>query len=279
MIKIDRSSIQRMHPALGTFVEISAAANSPTKIEMAVNQAFEEIACVEKLMNFHQAQSDIGRINRSRTVIEIHPWTARVIRLALKLAWDSAHRFNPTVGGQLVEQGRLPDPAMNFIASGRAEDIELDGSWIRRRRPVLLTLDGIAKGWAVDRAIARLRACGMTDAVVNAGGDWRCFGSPRSIRLDSEVGSIFLGQLTNGACATSAAGRDSERFPAQLISGGKPVRSGQWTVLAGQAWLADALTKVAAATPMDDAPDQIRRLGGQLLNLDSGRDHTCLRDA
>ena len=279
MIRIDRSSIQRMRPALGTYVEITAAANSPSKIEMAVNQAFEEITRVETLMSFHQAQSDIGRINRSRTVIEIHPWTARVVRLALKLAWKSAHRFNPTVGGQLVEQGRLPDPAMDFISSGRAEDIELHGSWIRRRRPVLLTLDGIAKGWAVDRAIARLRACGVTDAVVNAGGDWRCFGAPRSIRLDSEADGVSLGQLTNGACATSAAGRDSERFPAQLISGGKPVRSGQWTVLAGQAWLADALTKVAAATPMDDAPDQIRQLGGLLLNSDSESRYICLRDA
>jgi thiamine biosynthesis lipoprotein len=279
MINTDRRHIHRMRPALGTFVEISAATNSPAKIETAVNQAFEEITRVEMLMSFHQAQSDIGRVNRSRTAIKIHPWTARVVRLALKLARNSAHRFNPTVGGQLVKQGHLPDPAMDFITSGRAEDIELDGSWIRRRRPVLLTLDGIAKGWAVDRAIARLRACGVKDAVVNAGGDWRCFGTPRSIRLDSEAGGVSLGQLTNGACATSAAGRDFERFPAQLISGDQLVRTGQWTVLAGQAWLADALTKVAAATPMDDAPDQIRRLGGQLLNSGSESGHILLRDA
>lgn len=278
MINIDQRHIQRMRPALGTFVEISVATNSSAKIETAVNQAFEEIARVETLMSFHQAQSDIGRINRSRTAIEIHPWTARVVRLALRLARESAHRFNPTVGGRLVELGHLPDPAMDFIASGWAEDIEQDGSWIRRRRPVLLTLDGIAKGWAVDRAIARLRACGVTDAVVNAGGDWRCFGTPRPIRLDSEAGGISLGLLTNGACATSAAGRDFERFPAQLISGDVPVQPGQWTVLAGQAWLADALTKVAAATHVDDTPDQIRRLGGQLLNTKAKNKSGSLED-
>ena len=46
----------------------------------------------------------------------------------------------------------------------------------------------------------------------------------------------------------------------------------------GQAWLADALTKVAAATHVDDAPDQIRRLGGQLLNSGSESGHILLRD-
>jgi thiamine biosynthesis lipoprotein len=256
-----------MRPALGTFVEISAtASDSSDRVEQAVNQAFEEINRVEALMSFHRAESDIGRINRSRAAIEIHPWTARVIRLALKLSRESAHRFNPTVGGQLVEQGRLPDPDTNFIRAGQAEDIEIDGNWIRRRRPVLLTLDGIAKGWAVDRAIARLRASGMTDALVNAGGDWRCFGTAQAIQLNSETGTTTLGQLANGACATSAAGLDPTRFPAQLIADNQPVRPGQWTVLANQAWLADALTKVAAASHKDDAPERIRRLGGFLLD-------------
>lgn len=270
----------RMRPALGTFVEISAAAPcAPNQIEKAINAAFDDIACVEKLMSFHQAASDIGRFNRSCEPIEIHPWTVRVVNLALRLARQSAHRFNPTVGGSLVERGFLPDPAMGFIALGCADDIEIDGCRIRRRRPVLLTLDGIAKGWAVDRAIARLRACGMHDAVVNAGGDWRCFGVARPIEVNTPTGLVTLGQLTNGACATSAAGRGSDRFPAQLMSGDKPVRSGQWTLIAGQAWLADALTKVAAATPINDVPDQIRRFGGQLLGSGSDRIHACGRDA
>lgn len=263
----DPCSIRRMRPALGTFVEISAtASDSSDRVEQAVNRAFEEITHVEALMSFHRAESDVGRINRSRAALEIHPWTARVIRLALKLARESAHRFNPTIGGQLVEQGRLPDPGTNFIRAGQAEDIEIDGNWIRRRRPVLLTLDGIAKGWAVDRAIARLRASGMTDAVVNAGGDWRCFGTAHAIQINTETGITTCGQLANGACATSAAGLDPTRFPAQLMADDQPVRPGQWTVLANQAWLADALTKVAAASHKDDAPEQIRRLGGFLLN-------------
>lgn len=160
-----------------------------------------------------------------------------------------------------------PDPATAFIASGYADYIRLEGSRLQRLRLVLITLDGsIAKGWAVDHAIARLRACGVSDAVVNAGGDWRCFGTPQVIRLDSNAGCIALSQLTNGACATSAAGRNAQDFPAQLIAGSEPVRYGQWTVIARYAWLADALTKVAAATANDEVPEVIRQLGGELLD-------------
>lgn len=258
-------STQRMRPALGTFVEIAATGHSARTVTTAITRAFNEIAQVEQLMSFHQPQSDIGWINRSQTAINIHPWTARVIRLAMNLAGRSAHRFNPTVGGQLVRCGRLPDPAVAFIDDGTIDDIELIGTTLYRHRPVLLTLDGIAKGWAVDRAIARLRACGVTDAVVNAGGDWRCFGTPQMIRLQTAAGYLSLGQIKNGACATSAAGQDAARFPAQLMANGAPVSDGRWTVIASNAWLADGLTKVAAATPADAAPEQIRQLGGQLL--------------
>lgn len=259
-------STQRMRPALGTFVEIAATGRSSRTVTTAITQAFDEIAQVEQLMSFHQPHSDIGRINRSQTAIEIHPWTARVIHLAMNLAGRSTHRFNPTVGGQLVRRGRLPDPAVAFIDHGTIDDIELIGTTLYRRRPVLLTLDGIAKGWAVDRAIARLRACGVTDAVVNAGGDWRCFGTPQMIRIHSGAGCQSLGQIENGACATSAAGHDTARFPAQLMANGAPVPDGQWTVIAGKAWLADGLTKVAAATPAQAAREQISQLGGQLLH-------------
>ncbi|OZB73321.1 MAG: thiamine biosynthesis protein ApbE, partial [Halothiobacillus sp. 14-55-98] len=70
-----------MRPALGTFVEISAAGRPPDQLIAAIDRAFAEIARVEQLMSFHRPESDIGRINRSHGAIEIHPWTARVLRL------------------------------------------------------------------------------------------------------------------------------------------------------------------------------------------------------
>ncbi len=259
--------IRRRRPALGTYVEISASADcADHDLQQAVDAAYQAIAQVEQLMSFHAVDSELSRLNRARTPITLHPWTARVLHWAKHLALVSAHRFNPTVGGALVAMGKLPDHGSEFIPIGHADDIELIGHTARRRRAVLITLDGIAKGYAVDRAIARLRQLGMTKAVVNAGGDWRCFGQPQIIQLAPELGGASLGSLSQGACATSAAGLDNARFPAQLIAQNQPLNQGHWTVIAPQAWRADALTKVASAAHPDEAAAWVHKLGGQLLS-------------
>lgn len=259
--------VQRMRPLLGTFVEIQATGSqSIERIHQALDAAFSEIERVGRLMSVQSSTSDLGRLNRSRAAISIHPWTARVIRLALNLAVRSAHRFNPTVGGLLVDSGRYPAPETPYVRRGTADDILLSGCRIERRRPVLLTLDGIAKGWAVDRALARLRSSGLTAALVNAGGDWRCFGPPRPILRDTPSGRVHLGLLERGACATSSAGLDPDCFPAELVIDVPDRQKGTWTVIAPQAWLADALTKVAANTPPQEAAHSVRVLGGHLIS-------------
>jgi thiamine biosynthesis lipoprotein len=259
--------IRRRRPALGTFVEISARADlADSGLERAIDAAYQAISQVEALMSFHAVDSELSRLNRARTPITLHPWTARVLHWAKKIALMSEHRFNPTVGGALVALGKLPDHGTAFISVGHADDIELIGCTARRRRAVLITLDGIAKGYAVDRAIARLRQFGITQAVVNAGGDWRCIGQPQAIQLAPELGGGCLGSLQNGACATSAAGLDGERYPAQLMAQQNTLMHGQWTVIAPQAWRADALTKVACASRPIEAAAWVRKLGGQLLS-------------
>ncbi|MGC8697970.1 MAG: FAD:protein FMN transferase, partial [Halothiobacillus sp.] len=155
--------IKRLRPALGTFVEITAGADQPqAQIERAIAAAYRDIAQVESLMSFHAVDSELSRLNRARAPTTVHPWTARVLHWAKKITLASDHRFNPTVGGALVASGKLPDHGVDFISIGSADDLELLGCRVRRRRAVLITLDGIAKGFAVDRAIARLRQMGIT---------------------------------------------------------------------------------------------------------------------
>jgi thiamine biosynthesis lipoprotein ApbE len=46
----------------------------------------------------------------------------------------------------------------------------------------------------------------------------------------------------------------------------KSLTQGHWTVIAPQAWRADALTKVASASAPDQAAAWVQKLGGQLLS-------------
>jgi thiamine biosynthesis lipoprotein len=168
----------------------------------------------------------------------------------------------------------LPDHGgPSALPQGDAHDLELGTGWARLRRPVRLTLDGIAKGYAVDQAVRTLRRAGVRAGWVNAGGDLRVFGDVAvPLRRREPDGRLrALGALRNGAVATSLtapAPELSAAFPGRLLGPqGEPAAPGTWTVLAASAWRADALTKVAANTPDAQRAAVIEGLGGRLVEL------------
>jgi thiamine biosynthesis lipoprotein len=143
-------------------------------------------------------------------------------------------------------------------------------------RPVRITLDGIAKGYAVDCAVRALKQCRVPAAWVNAGGDIRAYG-PLTLpvfRRDGDGSLRQLGGLRDAAIATSEVRtRADARFPGTIVaSEGVPVHAGTWTVLAHTAWRADALTKVAALAQPALRASLLARLGGALVN-ESNRLH------
>ncbi|HLK83809.1 MAG TPA: FAD:protein FMN transferase [Xanthobacteraceae bacterium] len=131
---------------------------------------------------------------------------------------------------------------------------------------VKIDLGGIAKGFAVDRAVEALRRHGIAEGLVNAGGDLRGFGSPShavDIRDPREPSHpLCRVALRNAALASSAGLFDpvrSHRASASAVidpATATPARSiiGA-TVCAGSCVIADALTKVVmnageAAAPL-----------------------------
>ncbi len=130
---------------------------------------------------------------------------------------------------------------------------------VRFRVPLIVDLGGIAKGFAVDRAIDALAAHGVTGGVVNAGGDLRVFGSravPIHVRgLDGRL--AHAGDLADGACATSIGGSGGggpARVPAALVDARarRLVDDARvFTVVAPTCLVADALTKVVATGGAD----------------------------
>ena len=256
---------RRMRPALGTFVEIGCHAGAPH----AIDAAYASIQQVQHLMSFQDPDSELSRLNASDgRWVSLSPLTVRVLRLARAITIASDHRFNLTIGGLLVSQAHLPDHAGRTpLPLGRAQDVEILARRARLRRPVRLTLDGIAKGFAVDLAVRTLLRHGAHDGWVNAGGDLRCFGSATlSIRRRSTMGGFeSLVSVRDEAVCTSEASVFAPEFPGRLVTcANARMRSGPVTVIARSAWLADALTKVAAHA--DTTVTKLARLGGQLMD-------------
>lgn len=268
-----------MRPLLGTYVEVAVHGPAPGGA-LAIERAFAAVAQAQRLWSFHDPDSELTRLNQQPgRRVPVSPATRRLLRLARALTRLSEGRFNCTLGGQLVAQGALPDhggPAA--LPVGEAEDVELGAGWARLNRPVRLTLDGIAKGYAVDQAVQLLHCAGVRAGWVNAGGDLRVFGDVAVPVRRREVDGRLqqLGMLRNGAIATSVTAPTAElasAFPGRLLGPqGQPAAPGTWTVLAPRAWRADALTKVAANCPAEQRTAWIERLGGQLVELPQAAD-------
>jgi len=268
------TELRRMRPLLGTFVEVGARGHGAPQ---AIAAAFDCIERAQGWWSFQDPDSELSRLNRApgtRVALQAH--TVRLLRLAAALMRRSGGGFDCTVGGALVQRGALPDHGgLAPLHRGDAGDVEIGPRWARLRRPVRLTLDGIAKGYAVDLAIGALRQAGVDAGWVNAGGDLRVFGDrARPIQrreLDGRLTS--LGALRNAAVASSQAGvgrfSSDTAFPGHILGpNGEPPATGVWTVLARSAWRADALTKIAANAPARQRAALVHSLGGCLLAPD-----------
>ncbi|MGE0640836.1 MAG: FAD:protein FMN transferase [Thermoanaerobaculia bacterium] len=277
---------RRARPLLGTLVEIEAGGLARTALDAAIDAAFAVVAEVQRRMSVHDPGSELSRANReaARHEVDLSPETAAVTAAALDFAAASGGAFDPTAGRHLVRSGLLPRPEKGR-RYGRSSyhDVELrrfpDGSArIRFARPLLLDFGGIAKGYAVDRALAVLRAAGASTGLVNAGGDLACFGEVRTIGIRAPGDPYRIAatvELDGAAIATSSPDfgrrlrRGREVHPLVEPRSGDcfPERT-SISVVAASCLVADALTKVALFAPGRFAAIA-PRLGAEVIRLEA----------
>jgi thiamine biosynthesis lipoprotein len=264
---------RRAQPWLGTLVEITIAdARGDAELNSCFNAAFARIADVHRLMSFHDPVSDVSRINRAGAgeSVGIHAHTYAVIRCALSMARATGGIFDVTCAPKLVEWAiRQPVGELPEYVPGRSALILQHGCRIKKANAAWIDLGGIAKGYAVDLAIAALQRSGIHSACVNAGGDMRAFGDiafPVVIRhpVYPDAAAIQM-QLRQQALATSGAyfsrKRVNDRVCSALVNGsdGQPITASfSASIRAPTCMVADALTKLvmASADPRHPALEQ-----------------------
>jgi thiamine biosynthesis lipoprotein len=210
---------------LGTLVEIGAAEIAGASLQAtadAVDAAFARIAALQDRLSRFVAASDIGRFNRAPACacIDVGADARTVLAAAAELRDASEDAFDITLGS-----------GPRGMAARRARPAQA-------RRRGALDLGGIAKGHAVDCAVASLESRGVDAGWVNAGGDLRAFGElalPIELRDEASGGVRRFATLEDGAFATSR--RE-----------GPDGASRHASVAAERCLWADALTKVVVAT-------------------------------
>jgi thiamine biosynthesis lipoprotein len=237
--------LRRAQPWLGTLVEIEARHRSTSTLRSALDSAFIAIAQVHRLMSRQLSDSDVTRINAAAAGerVPVHPWTAQTIRRAQRLWQLSSGSFDivaPPTTAQSRNHARYADECFSVYCSAARRS-----TWVCKMQPCSISLDGIAKGFAVDQAIHRLRRHGADAGLVNAGGDLRCFGPEAYrvlVRRPDPNGSAPAWQLHVRDCALATSGR---YFGNTLWNVNGESTHESWTVVAPTATAADALTKVA----------------------------------
>ena len=193
-----RAPLQRFeyHEAsMGTTFRIVLYADDPTEADWAARTAFARIQSLDDRLSDYQPDSEISRLSTLSSVLAPTPWVslshdlAEVLRAGQEMARRTGGAFDVTIG-PLVRlwrrsrrQGELPHPTRLKEARHAVGHrfLELSASADRARllrANMKLDVGGIAKGYAVDQALAALAKAGITRALVDGGGDIGVSGPP-----------------------------------------------------------------------------------------------------
>jgi FAD:protein FMN transferase len=215
--------LRRSQPLLGTFVTVTIFTADREAGQHAINEAFAEFRQVDALMSIHRPESEISQVNAKawHNPVVVSPQLFQVLAAGQEIARQTDGAFDMTVGplvqlwGFLWKQYRLPTEAelKEVLPRVGYQQVELNPATrtVRfLREGISLDLGGIAKGYAVDRAIERLQQLGIDAAMVKAGGDLRVIGLPPEqsgweVQLEDprKQGKRTMLQLKPGALSTS----------------------------------------------------------------------------
>jgi len=171
-------SVTRATWALGTHVSITALGPRRDATTSAIRAAFDAIETVESVMSIYRPESQLSRLNRDSVLHDPHPWLVEVLRAARSLSKRTDGAFDVTVQPLWAlyqsarREGRLPDEGDVLAARARVgwRRVEIRTDRVSLRgEGTAVTLNGIAQGFALDRAIAALQTHGVTHALIDTG--------------------------------------------------------------------------------------------------------------
>ncbi len=250
--------------------------------------------------------SDVSRMNASHAPTHVGDDTVDLVRHALLASWETAGWFDPTLGLEVAAAGydcdfaRLPPLHEGFVMTVDADTRTLTG--VRPWRGRCATIDvnvaeatvtipdgvafdpgGIGKGRAADLVAHRALECGATSVLVDIGGDLRLAGSPPAggwrvdvedpdnpvtplVTLRTDAGGVATSSSMRRRWSTAAGPRHHLLDPATGTSSTSDVSTA--TVIATEAWWAEALATAAVVAGVDQALELLRASGATGMVVD-----------
>jgi thiamine biosynthesis lipoprotein len=283
------SLVDRSHVTMGSQLHLTAWTSDETAAVAAFEAVFAEFDRLDGVMSVWKPGSEIERLNAAAGdhPVPIGSDLLDVLRTARQVSEWTDGKFDVTFGAlsglwkfDQDQDNRIPDPravqAKLPLVDYRALQVdEHAGTAFLTRKGMRAHLGGIGKGYAIDKAVAILRARGLRDFMIQSGGDmyvagrhgdrpWRV--AIRDPRGPADKAFAAL-DLTDGTFSTSG---DYERF--FMHDGrryhhildpdlGEPARASRSvTIVATRAVLADGLSTGVFILGGQKGMDLIERL-------------------
>lgn len=215
-------TITRTQLAMGTLVEIKVRGLERDAADAAINAAFAEVRRVDTLFSTYKPESPVWKLNRGNDTLVAVPDEVFALMLRCDTLWRASGgafdvAIEPLIQAWDFDAEHPAVPTEEVLATARSASgwqhvrLETDQR-IRKSSRAGVNFGAIAKGYAVDRAVAILRENGAVDALMNAGGEIRATGGSWEIgiqhpRSPSEFLAVI--DLQGGAIATSG---DYEKY-------------------------------------------------------------------
>lgn len=169
--------------SMGCVYTIVVYGHDTARFQDASAAALDEVDRIDRLMSHYKNDSELSRVNReaAKSPVKVDPELFDFVAECLRYSRESEGAFDITVGplmkawGFFRGEGRMPSEAemaeaLSRVGYGRVILNRKDGTIFFDRAGVEIDLGGIAKGYAVDRAVAVLKRHGVTSALLSAGG-------------------------------------------------------------------------------------------------------------
>lgn len=215
--RLHRVSVTRTR--LGTAVNITVIHPDSARAHALVDGAFAEFERLEGIFSRYRAGTAVARLNAEGVLHDAPSELLHVMGRALDYARATDGAFDVTVAPVLnlyvsrfaaSDVGPTDDEVAAALALVGWRGVRVEGGTIALEKPgMAVTMDGIAKGFIVDQAVAHLMGAGAERVIVEAGGDMGAAGAERdpwqvSVQDPHDLGaSLGVLELRGEALASS----------------------------------------------------------------------------
>ena len=278
------------HIMMGTIIEVT----SPYK--EAAGIVFGELGRLENLFSKYKPESEVSQLNK-KAKLKVSPETFYILKKSKEFWQLSSGAFDVTVA-PLVDLWGFTNKNFTVPADEKIKNIlNLIGSdkiLLHNNENVIefefpgmkIDLGAIAKGYAVDCAVKKLKEKGINSCLINAGGQVYClgkkFGLPWRVAIRAPRGRGIAGylELTNRSVATSGDYEQyfikSNKRYAHIFNPktGYPANSGviAVTVIAPDGLTSDALSTAIFVLGKDKGERLAKRFKGVEVKIIEGNE-------